>query len=97
MGAAQGKCRDGQWSYGATPPVCTAVGRCSKEDLPAISHGRKSPYKNSVFRGAVYKYSCRRGFKRFGPSLVHCKGDSWDLSMVPACYSKVYSYRNMMI
>ena len=56
--------------------------------MPDISHGSKREYKSSLFRGAVFKYSCKRGFKTFGSSLVHCKGDGWDLSSLPACYSK---------
>ena len=102
VGSSRLKCRSGQWS--ARIPVCTgivwlilsntylvigvAIGGCDPDSLPGIPHGRKDPYKTTMYRGAVYKYSCNRGFKRVGSGLVHCDGNTWDTSRVPICASK---------
>ena len=63
-----------------------AVGSCDPADLPGISHGRVDPYKTRKYRGSVYKYSCERGYRRWGAGLVHCTGDTWDLTKVPLCH-----------
>ena len=102
VGSSRLKCRNGQWS--ASIPACAgqhlhytsnlklsyiaATGRCDPEQLPNILHGRKDPYKSTKYRGAVYRYSCSRGFKRLGSNLVHCNGDQWDLQRLPICSSK---------
>ena len=62
-----------------------ALGSCDPEDLPGIAHGRVDPYKTRKYRGSVYKYSCQRGYRRWGAGLVHCTGSSWDLARVPLC------------
>ena len=67
----------------------TAIGKCDPDNLPEIKNGRKDPYKTTQYRGAVYKFSCARGYKRLGNSLVHCNGDHWDLQRVPVCSSMV--------
>jgi len=85
VGTSRLKCRDGQWS--SHFPVCTAVGSCDPSELPQIENGRADPYKTRKFRGSVYKYSCDRGYTRFGHSLVHCSGKSWDLTRVPLCHT----------
>ena len=69
--------------------ILTAIGKCDPDNLPEIQNGRKDPYKTTQYRGAVYKFSCARGFKRLGNSLVHCIGDHWDLQRVPVCSSMV--------
>jgi len=83
VGNSKLKCRNGQWS--SNMPVCTAIGKCDPDNLPEIENGRKDPYKTTQYRGAVYKFSCARGYKRLGNSLVHCNGDHWDLQRVPIC------------
>lgn len=83
VGSSLLKCRRGQWS--SVRPVCTAIGRCDPSLLPDVENGRKVPYQTNTYRGAVYKYSCRRGFKRYGNSLIHCNGDSWVMDTFPLC------------
>ena len=102
VGSSRLKCRSGQWS--ARIPVCTgivwlilsntyldigvAIGGCDPDSLPGITHGRKDPYKTTMYRGAVYKYSCNRGYRRVGTGLVHCNGNTWDTPSIPLCASK---------
>ena len=53
VGTNRLKCRDGLWS--SRMPVCAVVGRCDPDFLPEIQHGRREPYKSSLYRGAVYR------------------------------------------
>ena len=69
--------------------LLTALGKCDPASLPNLQNGRKDPYKTTQYRGAVYRYSCARGYKRLGTSLVHCTGNHWDLQRVPICSSIV--------
>ena len=62
------------------------MGSCDPEELPGIAHGRVDPYKTRKYRGSVYKYSCARGYRRWGAGLVHCTGTAWDLTRVPVCH-----------
>ena len=84
VGSKTVKCRRGQWS--SSIPVCTALVGCDPRDLPAIQHGREEAYSPRQYRGAVYKYKCNRGYRRWGEGLVHCAGQNWDISRLPICY-----------
>ena len=84
VGSRTLKCRNGQWS--SSVPVCASLGSCDPATLPHIDHGRPVPYNSRQYRGSVYKYTCSRGYRRWGQGLVHCKGTSWDLSRLPLCH-----------
>merc|ERR1719510_2090935 len=36
-------------------------------------------------RGRMYRYTCNRGFRLFGPKTVHCSKTGWSLDNDPFC------------
>jgi len=93
VGSTRLKCRYGQWS--SNFPVCSAIASCDPSELPKIENGRAEAYKAQKFRGSVYKYSCNRDYERWGHSLVHCVGRTWDLGRVPICHVNTCSQAGM--
>jgi len=81
VGASKAKCRNGVWS--SSPPVCTAVGKCDRRSLPRVKHSRLVERKG--FRGAVWRYKCKKGYTRYGEGSVYCDGDSWNIFTPPIC------------
>jgi len=81
VGSSKTKCKNGLWN--TQPPVCTAVGVCDYRNLPSVKHARLVMRKE--FRGAVWRYKCKKGFKRYGEGKVYCDGSSWNTFKTPIC------------
>ena len=81
---------------GRADPYNSRQGRRQEKYKFSSSHKAKSalffifqfyfPDVSPQYRGSVYKYSCNRGYRKWGQGIVHCKGDSWDLSRLPVCH-----------
>ncbi|XP_061596606.1 uncharacterized protein si:dkey-163f14.6 isoform X2 [Cololabis saira] len=74
-GYKSNSCVSGHWSR--DPPVCVGSG-CS--DPGEIIHGTSSVNQD----GSWAVYSCNSGFHLHGPSMLYCKGHSWN-STKPVC------------
>ncbi|XP_035484823.2 uncharacterized protein si:dkey-163f14.6 [Scophthalmus maximus] len=68
-------CVSGQWSR--DPPVCVGSG-CSNPG--PLTHGTSSMNED----GSWAAFSCNSGFRLHGPSMLYCKGHSWN-STKPVC------------
>ncbi|CAK6984334.1 protein HEG [Scomber scombrus] len=68
-------CVSGHWSR--DPPVCVGSG-CSSPGL--LTHGKSSMNDE----GSWVMFSCNSGFRLHGPSMLYCKGQTWN-STKPVC------------
>ncbi|XP_023257442.1 uncharacterized protein LOC111651664 [Seriola lalandi dorsalis] len=68
-------CVSGHWSR--DPPVCVGSG-CSSPGL--LTHGTSSMNED----GSWAAFSCNSGFQLLGPSMLYCKGHSWN-GTKPVC------------
>jgi len=80
------KCRGGRWSS-SNPPLC-AGGSCDSSKVPKVEHAEIRPYKPFKYRGSVFDYKCKPGFKRVGFGKAVCGGQSWSLGEPTICAKK---------
>jgi len=80
------KCRGGRWSS-SNPPLC-AGGSCDSSKVPKVEHAEIRPYKPFKYRGSVFDYKCKPGFKRIGFGKAVCGGQSWSLGEPTICAKK---------
>ena len=61
---------------------------CTKDNFPIVPNGYKQKMKK--YGDTAFKVKCNRGYKRVGPSLIHCERGTWDVENMPVCASKYF-------
>jgi hypothetical protein len=52
---------------------------------PRLQNGHLTP----MLKGRMMKFSCNKGFQRYGDQYAECSGSRWNINTFPICISKL--------